>query len=404
MPPIPFPRAGLLLPLLVAATACSAPDHDLDVDAMESPETVAGEGSHEGLVHGRVTMEDGTVYQGRLRWGGDEEALWTHHFNGRKRGDRWGDLLPRGEAPDASGRPFLARFGDLARIETTLREIRVTLKSGESFVLDRFEADDLADGLRIWDDAQGLVDLGEWRIRSVEFQPGERGDGPRPLHGTVRTAQGAFTGFLQWNRTAGLVTDTFMGVIPFRDIAAIQRRSAESALVTLVDGSERVVSVDGGDPVAPRGVYVDDPRFGRVLVSWDTLEGVELDDGGTGPGYDDFTPGGPLEGIVTTRSGERLEGRIVYDLDESQTTETLDAPWRGVDYLITFANVATIELPDGGDGGPPARVTLRGGEALELERSGDLGPGNAGVLVFTGGAAEPRYVPWSDVVRIAFGS
>jgi len=36
--------------------------------------------------------------------------------------------------------------------------------------------------------------------------------------------------------------------------------------------------------------------------------------------------GRPLTGKVITRSGRRLAGRLVYDLDESETTETLDAP------------------------------------------------------------------------------
>jgi hypothetical protein len=38
---------------------------------------------------------------------------------------------------------------------------------------------------------------------------------------------------------------------------------------------------------------------------------------------------------------------------------------------------------------------------MELECSGDLGEGNAGVLVFGDGLAQqPAYVPWSDVERI----
>ncbi|MEQ9570013.1 MAG: hypothetical protein RLN75_07455 [Longimicrobiales bacterium] len=355
--------------------------------------TPAGLASHPGLIHGRVTMDDGTVYEGRLRWGGDEEALWTHHFNGRKVG---------------KARPFLARFGDIARIETGLREIRVILKSGAASTLDRFEADDLADGLRIWDADRGVVDLGEWRIRTVEFLPGPAvGEGPRPLHGTVRTTQGDFTGFLQWDREAGLVTDTLVGMGPdgefrvrFDAIAAIERRSPESALVTLVDGTALVLADTRHVGDGHRGVYVDDARYGRVLVSWDAFERVAFDDGGTGPGYDDFPIGRPLEGTVTTRSGDRLAGRIVYDLDERQTTETLDAPRRGIDYLITFDLIAAIELPGGGAGGPPARVTLRSGETVALERAGDLGSGNGGVQIFGEGDEDPRFVPWADVARI----
>jgi hypothetical protein len=48
-------------------------------------------------------------------------------------------------------------------------------------------------------------------------------------------------------------------------------------------------------------------------------------------------------------------------------------------------------------------VTLRSGERVELERSGDLGDRNAGVLVFVGGGADAEYVPWKDIERIDLG-
>ena len=55
-----------------------------------------------------------------------------------------------------------------------------------------------------------------------------------------------------------------------------------------------------------RGIYVDDRRYGRVLISWDGSSA---------------STSRPLTGNVTT-----LAGRLVYDLDESETTERLDAP------------------------------------------------------------------------------
>ena len=69
------------------------------------------------------------------------------------------------------GRPFMARFGDIARIEPNGRDLRVTLKSGTVFHLDRFSADDFADGVRVWDGRRGVVDLDERRIRTIELLP-----------------------------------------------------------------------------------------------------------------------------------------------------------------------------------------------------------------------------------------
>ena len=96
----------------------------------------------------------------------------------------------------------------------------------------------------------------------------------------------------------------------FNTIRAIARRSPDSALVTLRDGRQIVLS-GGHLGDGNRGAYVDDSRYGRVLVSWGALENVEFTPAGSGPAYDDFPPGGPLRGSVTTRAGRRLAGRRV---------------------------------------------------------------------------------------------
>jgi len=49
-----------------------------------------------------------------------------------------------------------------------------------------------------------------------------------------------------------------------------------------------------------------------------------------------------------------------------------------------------------------ARVILRDGEELQLERGGDLGEGNAGMLIFVEGRPRPEYVPWTDVEQVDF--
>jgi hypothetical protein len=140
-----------------------------------------------------------------------------------------------------------------------------------------------------------------------------------------------------------------------------------------------------------------------VLISWDAFERVDFSPGGSGPTYADFPKGLHLTGSVTTSTGRRLAGRLVYDLDESETTETFDAPSAGVDYTIPFGLVASIVLPGGeGSGDRPAQVTLHNGEELQLERSGDLGEANAGMLVFVEGGARPEYVPWAEVRRVDF--
>ncbi len=396
-----------------------------------------------GFLYGRVTTHGGDRYEGRLRWGGHEEAFWNDYFNGVKDENPWaahtplgqqaeehrpttifGVEIPLGERPPDLSRPFMTRFGDIARIEShgdgmqgLLADgvefdpvVRVVLKNGTVFDLDRLSASDFDDGVRVWDSRRGVADLTARQVRTVELLPTARlADAPARLYGTVHTRQGPFTGFLQWDREEAVGRDLLIGRadgrrhgVRFDSVRSIARHASEGSLVTLLDGREMVLS--GTQKVGPghRGIYVDDPRYGRVLVSWDAFERVELrldEADGSGPSYHDFAPGRPLAGSVTTRAGRRLAGCLVYDLDESETTETLDAPARGLDYTIPFSLIASVILPAGEE---RARVVLQSGEELRLARAGDLGEANAGLLVFAGGRATPEYVSWADVERIDF--
>jgi hypothetical protein len=297
-------------------------------------------------------------------------------------------------------------FGEVARIEARGRDVRVTLKGGTAFDLDRLGASDFDDGVRVWDGKRGVVDLDSLRIRKIEFLPTPSlGAAPYRLHGTVRTRLGDFTGFVGWDRDEGVGTDELDGYtaddalsVRFDTIRSIVRRSRDSSLVTLLDGREIELSgLEAGH--GNRGIYVDDRRYGRVLISWDAFEHVDFSPGGSGPAYGDFPPGRPLTGSVTTRDGRRLAGRLVYDLDESQTTDTLDAPSQGVDYTLPFGLIASI-VPPGRE--ERARVALHDGEELRLEGAGDLREGNAGMLIFVDGGQRPEYVPWTDIEQVDF--
>jgi hypothetical protein len=422
---------GVAFVLFGAAAGPWAPAQDVGLaTATTRAARPASGAAYEGLLYGRVTTDDGTTYEGRLRWGGDEEALWGNYFNGFKDANPWAVYAPLEQLPKERvsirafgielagwdrqvdlGRPFMARFGDIARIEPHGRDVRVTLKSGTVVVLDRYAADDLADGVRVWDGTGGFVDLTERRIRTIELLPTTRfGAAPPALYGTVRTREGQFTGLVQWDREQAVGSDALDGraadgelSLRFDTLRSIARRSRDSSLVTLLDGSEIVLSGRRGARTGNRGIYVDDARYGRVLVSWNAFERVDFGPGGIGPAYGDFPPGRPLMGSVVTRSRGRLAGRLVYDLDESESTETLDAPSQGVDYTIPFGLIASI-VPSGVDErlAQRATVTLHGGEVLQLEPTGDLGAGNAGTLIFIDGGETPEYVPWADVERVDF--
>ena len=431
-------RTTLLLVLVAAGCGPGMEDVGDAAAAEVAPASAAAAGAgHPAFLYGRVTTADGDTYEGRIRFGGDEEAFWGDYFNGFKDGNPWLAHAPAGAVPGRRGairvfgfeirpagignelrREFMVRFGDIAKLEARGRDLRVTLRTGSVVELDRYAADDFADGVRVWDATHGVVDLDERRVRTIEFLSfdGPAGDPPYRLHGTVHTPQGVFTGFLQWGPRASVALDALDGndadgelvSLPFATIRSIARLSGESARVTLLDGSALVLSDSREVGEDNRGIFVDDARYGRVLVSWGALDRVDLTPVGAAPGggpaYDDFPAGRSLTGSVTTTSGRTLAGRLIYDLDESETTETLDAPSGGVTYTIPFGLVASIGLDGHAGAAGHASVTLRSGERLQLERSGDLGDRNAGVLVFVAGEERAEYVAWNDIARIDLGS
>jgi hypothetical protein len=253
----------------------------------------------------------------------------------------------------------------------------------------------------VWDTSLGQVGV-DWRhIRSVELMPTPAAlavSEPR-LYGTVKTRSGDFTGFVQWDQEECLGSDELDGEtedgdmsVRMGNIRSIERRSRSSSTVTLQDGRTVVLSGTNDVDSSNRGIYVEDPRYGRVLINWNAFERVDFVDGGSGPGYKAFAPGQPLAAIVTIAGGKKLTGRLVYDLDESETTEMLDGERRDVEYSIPFALVQTI-VP----GPSSARVTLRSGEELFLDDTTDVSQDNAGLLIFELGKERPTYVPWEDV-------
>ena len=333
----------------------------------------------QGFLYGRITTVDGATFEGRLRWGGGEEAFWDDSFNGIKLDNPWlaqvpaserplesdpielfGVVLARRERPSEVTRPFVSPFGAIERIAA---------RGDED--LDRFEASDFDDGLRVWDGGGPAIDLDSLRIRQIDFlaTPALGGLACR-LSGVVRTKRGDFRGFVAWNRDVALGSDELSGRsgserlrLRFAEIRALARGERGDLIVTLRDGRALALS-ESSEGDGRRGLYVHDVRYGRVLVSWEAFERVDFDapadpaECASGPAYDEFGSPRPLRGTVTTRDGARISGRLIYDLDES--TE------------------------------------------VALSATGDLAAANAGLLVYVDGRESPAYVPWANVARLDF--
>ena len=384
----------------------------------------AGGTDTQGFIYGKVTMRSDTVYEGVLRWNGDEEAFWGDLFNGSKEERPYLDEIPdrarRRDRRDgirvlgirigsyaSSGRSFVARFGDIAKIETDRGDAILTMKDGEEIEIDGSGTNDIGSRIDVWDNEVGQVKLDWDRIDVIEFMPTPAGikvPGTR-LHGKVETEEGVFEGFIQWDKEECLSIDELDGdsrdggmSIEMGKIKSIERRSSRSSDVTLWNG--RTFELRGSNDVNSenRGIYVEDPRYGRVLVEWDAFESVHFSEAGpSGPAYEDFQPGWPLRGTVTESGGKTHSGRIVYDIDEEYSWEMLNGDQRDLEFNIPFALVKSIK-PRGSDS---SRVTLKGDVEVVLDDVADVSDSNAGLLVIDADG-DSEYIAWDDIERIDF--
>lgn len=377
-------------------------------------------GDATGFIYGQVKTRSGGTYEGLIRWN-DEEAFWGDHFNSNKDELPYARFVPRGQRRVPvevfgvriglrgtwdGNRQLVVRFGDISELEVLRNErAEITLRNGS-----RIEADggsnDLGTAIVVHDKDRGVIELPWRKIESVRFMQAPAGTRPYAsrLYGKVDTTSGRFEGYIQWDSEECVSTDKLDGEtddaklsVEFGRIKAIERQGRNRSRVELANGEVEVMSGTNDVNSEIRGIWVEDPRFGRVQISWDAFRRVDFVKPPTsGPSYDSFPRPRELRGTVRDVDGKSFKGKIVFDVDEAETWEILDGSWDDIDYSIPFGMVASIE-PRGRNG---SRVTLRGGAELRLEDSHDVGEENSGVLVIAGPESEPRYIPWDEVARI----
>ena len=384
--------------------------------------SVAGAAGNEGFLYGTVETDNGNTYRGFLRWG-TEEAFWDDHFNSTKDDLEYADHMDSDErhrreikifgvtigwhANSGRGRSLTLRYGDIREMEPSGGDrARVTLKNGTVLNLDG-GSNDLGATITVLDESLGEVKL-KWRdIDRIAFSAAPAGAEPAAtrLYGTLTTFDQTYTGFIQWDLQECLSTDELDGdtddgevSIEMGKIAAIEKRSRRGAYVELWDGRRLLLSGTNDVNSSNDGIFIEDERFGRVEVGWSDFERVDFErTASSGRGYDDYAPARTLRGTVIDTSGARHVGKIVFDLDESETWEFLDGDLDDVDYHIPFEMVAVIEPVSS----ESSRIVLRNGIELELEDSQDVSDRNDGVVIVPLEGRE-TYIAWRKVERIEF--
>lgn len=407
-----------LLPLGLALPAWgAAPLIEAAPARMSKPSTAAG------FLYAKVILINGKTYEGRLRFD-DEEAFWGDYFNSSKEPPSF-----LRDAPDQGGktelvkvlgiplfthyeswdRQFVVRLGDVDRIEVSGgRRAAVVLKGGMEVEI-KGGSNDLSGDVVVWDEEGGELRI-DWRkLRTLQFLPVpphlELQD--KRLYGKLKTtskevADGLFEGYIQWDQEECLSSDILSGEVngkdrdvPIGELKAIERQGDKSRFV-FRDGHEEVLGgtndVDGSN----RGIWVEDARYGRVLVDWDAFVRLDIEDWPhSGPEYGAYAATKALAGKVTMRDGKVHQGQIIFDLDESYGWEMLDGKeGDDLEYSIPFAMVAGIK-PEG-DG---SEITLKGGVKLHLRGTQDVDEDNAGLLV--GPETGKRvFLEWKKVASI----
>jgi len=420
MPARPMPSKILIpIPAFLFLLALGA----TGLDAQE-----AGASNSEGRIYGTIETRSGSTYSGFLRWG-TQEAYWDDLFHSLKEELPYMDEVDEDERDGrrgsrririlgyrinvnggdfASSRIFIARFGDIESIEVTGdSDAELTMKSGVVYKVSGY-SDDVGGEIHIEDDSVGGIDLKWNRIESIRFQAAPRGAATDEfrLYGRVSTDIGDFVGYVQWDKEECMSGDKLDGdsddgdvSVPMGRIAKIERRGRRSSVVILKDGREMRLRGSNDVNHENRGIYVEDERYGRVLIHWDEFNDVAFEENGkSGRGYDDYKKSGELSGTVVDKDGKESSGRIVYDIDESEGWEMLNGSVNDVEYNIPFQMIERIESM-GSDG---SLVVLRGGEEIELEEGQDVSDSNDGLLVYEDGRERPVYFEWDTIREIRF--
>ncbi len=390
--------------------------------------------SDQGFIYGKITTFDNETYTGQIRWG-KEEAFWTDMFDASKIFNENIDYLSESELTDLAKKKVKSwggnwkgknkeealkeqvdfihqlscQFGEIKSLNMKrYKRVELTFRNGASFWVSGENYNDIGTEIRMYDAEKGEVELDWTEVVLIEFMSSPKGFNSAigaPLYGNVKTRQGVYSGYIQWDKDERLSTDMLDGKtdrgkksIAFADIKTIEKYR-NGASVILNSGEEFYIYGTNDVNSENRGIFITDETIGRVEISWDQLIEVEFD---SKPPlklkpYKDFKNPAILNGTVRTNSGQTLKGNIVFDLDEQFDFEMLNGEQGDSEYQIPFRNIKKIVPQGKGE----SKVILRSNQALNLEASQDVNNKNEGVLVFDDGK-EPQYVRWQELKEIEF--
>jgi hypothetical protein len=183
--------------------------------------------------------------------------------------------------------------------------------------------------------------------------------------------------------------------IRFGHVRSLAVADDRRAVLVLVSGEEVALigtSTDIGRSF--RGLVVEDAERGEVELRWRELAFVDFM---AAPAGMRAPAAERLHGTLRTRGGVELTGWVAWDMDETLTTDVLDAVQGGRRVEIDFGSIAALQ-PEGRDA---TRATLRSGEERVLAGTNDVHSGNRGIEITDPGLGR-AVVQWRDLESLRF--
>lgn len=383
----------------------------------------------QGLIYGTVTTKDGTIYQGQIRWD-DEEALWQDVFEAPKVEQPSKNLRRVTHARKKEGQsndfklgfmelwtdqnsnvtfPFRCRFGDIVSLKMGSSQLAtLSLKNGESIQLKNGRGGDLGvNYIFVMDHKQQKHRLDFKAIQSIYFEPAPfdfKSPAGLPVYGRMLTTSGVFEGYIAWDEEERLGADLISGWkkdtrldLNFQDIATLKAQE-DGSFIQLQSGES--LFLNGHDDVnkGNHGIIISGLPFGHLTFTWANFISLTLLEAPKPPAsYHSFKAPQPLQGTVSTKTGESYQGQIVYDLDEIYDIEFLNGENNGFRYYIPFEQVDKVEPQND----KFSTVYLKNGNQFLLGNNSDVTNDNHGLVVKTADK-QAIYVEWVDIKSIDF--